>query len=128
MQDDKWKMTMDQEIKSIQKNNTWELTSLTKGQRAIRVKWVYNAKKNSKGEVEKYKARLVMKGYKQRVGIDYDEVFTPTTRLETIRLLASLRLKMVGRFTNGRQVGIFEKMFTLSNPWAISSKEKKTRC
>ncbi|GJZ32250.1 retrovirus-related pol polyprotein from transposon TNT 1-94 [Tanacetum coccineum] len=46
---------MEEEIKSIEKNDTWELTTLPKGQKAIGVKWVYKAKKNAKGEVEKWK-------------------------------------------------------------------------
>lgn len=64
--------------------------SFTKGHKAIGVKWVYKAKKNAKREVERYKARLVAKGYSQKVGIDYDEVFAPITRLETVRLIISL--------------------------------------
>ena len=51
---------------------------------------MYKLKKNAKGEVERYKARLVVKGYTQRQGIDYDEVFAPVARLETIQLLISL--------------------------------------
>ncbi|GKD48884.1 retrovirus-related pol polyprotein from transposon TNT 1-94 [Tanacetum coccineum] len=79
-------------IRSLQelyerRNDTWELTTLRKGQKAIGVKWVYKAKKNAKGEVEKYKARLVAKGYKQKYGIDYEEVFAPVARLETIRMI-----------------------------------------
>nr|GFA70386.1 retrovirus-related Pol polyprotein from transposon TNT 1-94 [Tanacetum cinerariifolium] len=62
-----------EEIKSIEKNDTWELTTLPKGQKAIGVKWVYKAKKNAKGEVKKYKARLVAKSYNQKRGIDYEE-------------------------------------------------------
>lgn len=86
----KWKDAMDEEIKSITKNDTWELTTLPRGHKAIGVRWVYKAKKNAKGEVERYKARLVAKGYSQRQGIDYDEVFAPVARLETIRLIISL--------------------------------------
>ena len=47
-------------------------------------------KKNAKGDMERCKARLVAKGYSQRQGIDYDEVFAPVARLETIRLIISL--------------------------------------
>ena len=89
-QDKKWRAAMDEEIQSIEKNKTWELVSLPKGHEVIGVKWVYKTKRNAKGEVEKYKARLVAKGYKQRAGIDYDEVFAPVARMETIRLLVSL--------------------------------------
>ncbi|KAG7553295.1 hypothetical protein ISN45_Aa06g038290 [Arabidopsis thaliana x Arabidopsis arenosa] len=85
-----WRNAMDEEIKAIKKNDTWELASLPNGHKAIGVKWVYKAKKNSKGEVERYKARLVAKGYSQRAGIDYDEVFAPVARLETVRLIISL--------------------------------------
>ena len=67
-----------------------ELTDLPKGARPIGVKWVYKKKTNAEGKVERYKARLVVKGYKQKKGIDYDEVFAQVTRMETIRLLISL--------------------------------------
>ncbi|KAJ4722910.1 Retrovirus-related Pol polyprotein from transposon TNT 1-94 [Melia azedarach] len=90
IQDEKWRNAMDEEIKAIVKNDTWELVSLPKGHKAIGVKWVYKAKQNSKGEIEQYKARLVAKGYCQRAGIDYDEVFAPVARLETVRLIISL--------------------------------------
>ncbi|KAK3040236.1 hypothetical protein RJ639_028948 [Escallonia herrerae] len=69
-----WRVAMDDEIKAIKKNDTWELATLPKGKSTIGVKWVYKTKKNSKGEVERYKARLVAKGYKQKAGIDYGEV------------------------------------------------------
>ena len=94
----KWKDAMDEEIKAIKKNDTWELASLPKEHKAICVKWVYKAKKNSKGEVERHKARLVAKGYSQRAGIDYDEVFFLVARLETIRLTISLAAKMIGGY------------------------------
>ena len=81
---------MDEEIKAIEKNDTWVLTSLPKDHKAIGVKWVYKTKKNASGEVQRCKARLVAKGYKQRADIDYGELFAPVARLDTIRLVISL--------------------------------------
>jgi hypothetical protein len=73
----KWRNAMDEKIKGIEKNNTWKLTTIPKEQKPIGVKWVFKAKKNAKGEIERYKARLVVKRYSQRLGIDYGEVFDP---------------------------------------------------
>ncbi|KAJ4781946.1 polyprotein [Rhynchospora pubera] len=90
IKDDKWCDAMNEEMRAIEKNDTWELTSLPKGHKAIGVKWVYKKKMNPQGEIDKYKARLVAKGYKQKEGIDYEEVFAPVARMESIRLIISL--------------------------------------
>ncbi|KAH9706546.1 hypothetical protein KPL70_012251 [Citrus sinensis] len=87
---EKWRIAMDEEIKAIVKNDTWELTTLPTGHKAIGVKWVYKTKRNAKGGIERHKARLVANGYSQKAGIDYDEIFAPVARLETIRLIISL--------------------------------------
>jgi len=81
---------MDAEIQAIEKNNTWELVELPKGMKKIGVKWVFKTKLNERGEVDKYKARLVVKGYAQRQGIDYSEVFSPVAKWDTIRMILSL--------------------------------------
>ena len=81
---------MDEEIKAIVKNYTWKLTTLPKGHKVIDVKWVYKIKINIKGEIKRHKARLVAKGFSQKVSIDYDKVFAPVARFETIRLIISL--------------------------------------
>lgn len=70
---------MDLELEAVERNRTWELVNLPPGKTKIGVKWVYRTKLNEKGEVNKYKARLVVKGYSQRYGIDYDEVFSPVS-------------------------------------------------
>lgn len=93
VEDDVWKEAMNREIDSIQKNETWELTDLPPGHKAIDLKWIYKLKTDQNGEVTKHKARLVAKGYVQRHGIDYEEVFVPVTRLETVRLLLALAAK-----------------------------------
>ncbi|KAJ8751551.1 hypothetical protein K2173_016789 [Erythroxylum novogranatense] len=64
----KWRLAMDTEIESIEKNQTWELTELPSGAKRIGVKWIYKTKLNELGEVDKYKARLVAKGYSQQHG------------------------------------------------------------
>jgi len=86
VQDKKWQTAMDEEITAIDGNNTWELTELPNGNQPIGVKWIFKKKMNAQGEIERYKARLVVKGYKQKEGIDYDEVFAPVVRMEIIRL------------------------------------------
>jgi hypothetical protein len=89
-QKDRWKKAMKEEISSIIKNNTWELTTLPEGHNEIGVKWVFKTKRNAEGEIEKHKARLVAKGYKQQYGVDYEDVFAPVARMETVRLMTSL--------------------------------------
>lgn len=81
---------MNEEIKAIVKNDTQELVTLPKSHNVIGVKWVCKMKRNAKGEIERHKARLVVKCYSQKAGIDYDEVFAPITRLEIIILIISL--------------------------------------
>jgi hypothetical protein len=63
---------------------------LPAGHKPIGLKWVFKLKKNVEGEVVKYKARLVAKGYVQKQGIDYEEVFAPVARLETVRLILAM--------------------------------------
>ena len=62
----KWRQAMEEEIDAVQRNETWELAILLEGQKAVGVKWVFKMKNNAKGEVERYKARLIAKGYSQR--------------------------------------------------------------
>ncbi|KAJ9567262.1 hypothetical protein OSB04_003228 [Centaurea solstitialis] len=88
--DKNWKEAMQKEIDSIERNQTWKLTELPAGYKPIALKWIFKLKRNAAGEVIKYKARLVAKGYVQQKGVDFDEVYAPVTRLETVRLLLAL--------------------------------------
>ncbi|GJX54274.1 ribonuclease H-like domain, reverse transcriptase, RNA-dependent DNA polymerase [Tanacetum coccineum] len=68
----------------------WRLTSLPPGHKAIGLKWVFKTKRDADGKIIKHKARLVAKGYIQEHGIDFEEVFAPVARMETIRLLLAI--------------------------------------
>lgn len=85
-----WRRAMMEELESIEENQTWSLTDLPPGRRAIGLKWVFKVKRDEHGAVAKYKTRLVVKSYAQKQGIDYDEVFAPVSRLDTVRLLIAL--------------------------------------
>jgi len=85
-----WRKAMMEEMEAIEDNKTWSLADLPPGRRAIGLKWVFKVKRDEHGAVSKHKARLVVKGYAQRHGIDYDEVFAPVARLDSVRLLIAL--------------------------------------
>jgi hypothetical protein len=85
-----WRKAMMEEMDSIEENGTWSLVDLPPDRRPIGVKLVFKVKQDEHGEVSKHKARLVMKGYAQRHGIIYNEVFTLVARLDPVRLLITL--------------------------------------
>lgn len=85
-----WKKAMDREIASLKENQTWILTDLPPGAKAIPCKWVFRLKKNPDGSIDKYKGRLVVKGFSQRHGIDYSETFSPVAKMGTIRSILSI--------------------------------------
>ena len=73
-----------EELNAHSTNGTWELVLPPKGKKIIGYKWVFKVKHNADGSVERYKSRLVAKGYNQRPGFDYLEIFAPTVRMPTI--------------------------------------------
>jgi Reverse transcriptase (RNA-dependent DNA polymerase) len=79
-----------EELGTLDKNKTWELVSLPPGKKAVGCKWIFTVKQNPEGKVERYKARLVVKGYNQTYGIDYDETFAPVSKMSTVRTLISM--------------------------------------
>jgi hypothetical protein len=78
------------EIKAHLENGTWELAKLPHGRRAIGSRWVFKVKRDENGKVERYKARIVAKGYAQREGIDYTDTFAPTARFAALRTVIAL--------------------------------------
>jgi hypothetical protein len=78
---------MKEEIESLENRETWEIVDKPQGKPIVSCKWVYKLKLNSAGEVARYKARLVARGFSQTYGVDYKETFAPVTRLETLRMM-----------------------------------------
>ncbi|XP_041675456.1 uncharacterized mitochondrial protein AtMg00820-like [Drosophila eugracilis] len=88
-----WKKAMDREIDSLHQNETWDLTRLPRRSKVLPCKWVYRVKTHNDGSIDKYKDRLVIKGFAQRRGIDYDQTFSSVARMETIRSVLSVAAK-----------------------------------
>ncbi|GJT48090.1 retrovirus-related pol polyprotein from transposon TNT 1-94 [Tanacetum coccineum] len=88
---DKWVVVMKNEVKSLQKNETWELVKLPKEKHVISCKWLFKVNDGIPGvESKQYKARYVVRGFDQRDGIDFNEVFSPVVRHTSIIVLLSI--------------------------------------
>lgn len=81
---------MESEPFALEKNDTWDIVPLPKGKKPIGSKWAYRIKKKSDGSLERYKERLVAKGFTQKYRIDYQETFSPIVKMTTIRCILYL--------------------------------------
>jgi len=130
--DPNWVATME-ELSSIRDNKTWSLVELPRGHRAIGLKWVYKVKRDENDNIVKYKARLVAKGYVQQPGIDFEEVFAPVARQESVRLLLAIaahhgwgvhHMDVKSAFLNGE---LQEEVY-VQQPLVSSTTSKNSRC
>ncbi|KAL5769829.1 hypothetical protein ACOSP7_013983 [Xanthoceras sorbifolium] len=85
----KWESAIRDEMDSLMSNQTWELAELPPGKKALHNKWVFRIKEEHNGN-KRYKARMVVKGFQQKEGIDYNEIFSPVVKLTTIRLVLKI--------------------------------------
>lgn len=83
---------MTKEIDEIKKNNTYTLLDAPAESTIVGSMWIFQTIKDSQGRIVRYKARLTAKGFAQKYGIDYDEVFAPTCGVETIRLILAVAI------------------------------------
>ena len=85
-----WREATEQEYHALIRNETWTLVPPPPRVNVIDSKWVFKVKKHSDGSIERYKARLVARGFRQRYGLDYEDTFSPVVKPTTIRLLLSI--------------------------------------
>jgi histone deacetylase 1/2 len=120
---------MENEVSALHKNKTWHLVPPKPGYNLIDCKWVFKVKRKADGTVDRYKGRLVAKGFKQRYGIDYEDTFSPVVKIATIRLVLSIA---VSRGWCLRQLdvqnaflhGILEEEVYMRQPPGFEDKEK----
>ncbi|XP_073271461.1 uncharacterized mitochondrial protein AtMg00820-like [Primulina huaijiensis] len=77
-------------MESILQNHTWELVNLPSGSKSLGCKWVFKRKMKSDGTIDKYKVRLVIKGYHQREGLDYFDTYSPVSIVTSIRVILAI--------------------------------------
>ena len=85
-----WSQAILTEMEAWKKNHTWNLVPLSKGKKIVGCKWVFSIEHKADETIERYKARLVVKGFTQTYGIDYQETFSLVVKLTTVWILLSL--------------------------------------
>lgn len=85
-----WRAAVEEELQSHKENCTWNIVSLPHGRKTIGCKWIFKRNIDETGKVVRYKARLVVQGFTQKFGSDYDEVFAPVVKQTTFRTLLSV--------------------------------------
>lgn len=86
----KWKEAMDDEYNSLIENQTWQLVDLPRGHNLVDNKWVHKIKETPTGGIERYKARLVVRGFSQEYGVDYFQTYSPVVRYASIRTIMAM--------------------------------------
>jgi hypothetical protein len=86
----KWCGAMAEELRSMNSNDVWDLVEILIGAKRVGCKWVYQMKYDSKGKIERFKARLIAKGFTQREGIDYTETFSHVSKKDSFRIVIAL--------------------------------------
>jgi hypothetical protein len=128
-----WREAMQAKISALKANKTWVVTDLPTNKKAIGCKWVYKVKQKSNGSIERYKVRLVAKGYTQCEGLDYHETFSPVAKMTIVRYFLALaaaniwflhQLDVNNAFLHGE---LDEKVY-MTMPLGFGTKGEKKAC
>jgi histone deacetylase 1/2 len=90
--DPAWRTAMEAEFRALQDNKTWILVPRPSRTNIVSCKWIFKVKQHSDGSLDKYKARLVARGFTQQSGIDFHETFSPVVKAATVRIVLSLAI------------------------------------
>lgn len=83
-----------EEYSSIMKNDVWEVVPRLEGKSVVTSKWLYKIKHAANGNIEKFKARFVARGFSRVEGVNYEENFAPVARYTSIRSIISIAAEM----------------------------------
>jgi hypothetical protein len=89
-QREQWMAAIKDEMRSHGWNVVWTLVTAPKGANIVSCQWVFKLKRLPDGWIDRYKARLVARGFSQQYGVDYDETFAAVVRMETLRILLAI--------------------------------------
>ena len=125
----KWQSAMEMEMESLRGNEVWNLVKLPENRKTVGSKWVFKVKVGPDGSIERHKARLVVQGYSQKYGLDYDETFSPVVRTESVRTVIVLaknnlllqQMDVTTAFLNG----ILEEEVYMKQPEGFVEKGKE---
>lgn len=124
---------MNEEIKTLETNQTWSLVPLPPDKHCIGCRWIYKVKDKPDGTVDRYKARLIAKAYTQQAGIDFSDTFSPVAKLTSVRFLLTiaaaknwhlLQLDVNNAFLNG---DLFEDVY-MDLPLGYKTENGNTVC
>lgn len=125
-----WREAVNKEFSALVQKGTWTQSSLPTGSKAIGCKWVFKVKAHADGSIDKFKARLVIKGFSQRPGIDFNETFAPVAHHTSLRIVIALaathslqlhQLDVIGAYLNGN---VDEEIYMTLPPECVDSPEQ----